>query len=89
MYSMFGIFGIKNFFFFLLFDRIVTTIDKWTSKSQTLTYQNNKPKKKIYIYIYIYIERERERERERIQLQIMYGQMPETVFKGSYPIYCL
>ena len=77
--------GLK-IFFFLLFDRIVTTIDKWTSKSQTLTYQNNKPKKK---YIYIYIERERERERERIQLQIMYGQMPETVFKGSYPIYCL
>ena len=82
MYSMFGIFGIKNFFFFLLFDRIVTTVDKWTSKSQTLTYQNNKPKN-IYIYIY------REREREKIQLQIMYGQMPETVFKGSYPIYCL
>ena len=47
-----------------MFDRIVTTIDKWTSKSQTLTYQNNKPKKKIK-NIYIYIERERERERER------------------------
>ena len=53
--------GLKFFFFFLLFDRIVTTIDKWTSKSQTLTYQNNKPKKKN-IYIYIYRERERERE---------------------------